>query len=159
MDALRYQVELAAPLDRVWHAWSTAEGLAAWLCLRASVEATVGGAYELFWNPDASRPESDSTIGCRILALDPPRLLRFTWRGSDDVADVMNVPGAPTTQVQVELVPAGKGTHLEVVHSGWGEGAGWERARAWFDRAWTGALARLPEMTADVGPNGKRPSD
>ena len=119
------------------------KGLGAWLCLRANVEPRVGGAYELFWNPDESRPDHDSTIGCRVLSIDRPRLLAFSWRGSDEVADVMNVEGAPQTSVTVQLLPRPSGTRLVVVHEGWGEGDGWARARAWFDRAWSGALERL----------------
>jgi uncharacterized protein YndB with AHSA1/START domain len=148
MDPLRYTMDLPAPRDRVWDAWTRPGILARWLCLRAEVEPAVGGRYELFWNPDPRRPESDSTIGCRVLSIDRPRLLRFTWRGSDEVADVMNAPGAPVTEVEVRLFPTPDGTRLEVTHSGWGDGPGWERARAWFDRAWSGALEGLRPLLA-----------
>jgi uncharacterized protein YndB with AHSA1/START domain len=140
---LRYTMDLPFPRDRVWDAWTRAENLARWLCLRAVVEPVVGGRYELFWNPDVSRPDSDSTLGCRLLSVDRPRLLRFTWRGADEVADVMNVPGATPTEVEVRLFPTPDGTRLEVLHEGWGDGPGWERARTWFDRAWSGALENL----------------
>ncbi len=143
MEALSYEVLLAAPRERVWEMWTSEAGLRSWLCLRAHVEPEIGGAYELFWNSDTARPESDSTLGCVILSLDEPRLLEFTWRGADAVADVMNAPGAPVTQVRVRLFPNPGGTRLEVTHYGWGEGPGWERARAWFDRAWRGALDDL----------------
>jgi len=148
MESLKYTMDLAVPRDRVWDAWTRPERLAEWLCLRANVEPVVGGRYELFWNPEPSRPESDSTVGCRVLSIDRPRLLRFTWRGSDDVADVMNVDGAPVTEVEVRLGPTPDGTRLTVTHTGWGEGPGWERARAWFDRAWSGALERLRGILA-----------
>jgi uncharacterized protein YndB with AHSA1/START domain len=140
---LRYTSDLACPRDRVWDAWTRADDLARWLCLRAVVEPVVGGRYELFWNPDASRPDSDSTLGCRLLAVDRPRLLRFTWRGADEVADVMNAIGTAPTEVEVRLFPTPDGTRLEVLHEGWGDGSDWERARAWFDRAWSGALEAL----------------
>ena len=143
MEPLHYAMDLAQPRDRVWPAWTTAEGLCAWLCLRANVEPVVNGPFELFWNPDESRPESESTLGCRVLSVDRPRLLEFTWRGSDEVADVMNVEGAPQTRVQVKLFPTPDGTRLELTHHGWGEGQGWQRARAWFDRAWQNALEKL----------------
>ena len=98
MQPLFYTMDIATPRDRLWEAWTTPEGLSSWLCLRADVEPAVGGRFELFWNPDASRPESDSTLGCRVLSIDRPRLLQFTWRGSDEVAEVMNAPGAPVTE-------------------------------------------------------------
>lgn len=150
MEALSYEIELAHSRDRVWEMFTTSAGLARWLCLRANVEARVGGAYELFWNPDESRPESDSTIGCRVLSLDHPRLLAFTWRGADAVAEVMNAPGITPTRVEVSLLPRPTGTRLLLVHSGWGDGDDWQRARAWFDRAWSGALERLREVLEAV---------
>ena len=82
MEPLRFELDIAATRERVWDLFTTAGGLTSWLCLRARVEPRVGGAYELFWNPDATRPESDSTLGCRILSIDRPRLLSFTWRGA-----------------------------------------------------------------------------
>jgi hypothetical protein len=106
-------------------------------CLERSPEGRV------FWNPDVEKPESNSTIGCRVLSVDRPRLLHFDWRGSDEVADVMNVPGAEVTDVTVQLFPTLTGTRLELVHAGWGDGPDWERARDWFAHAWEGAFERL----------------
>ncbi len=136
-------MDLASTRDRVWGMWTTVEGLAAWLCLRANVDPEVGGAYELFWNPDESKPLSDSTAGCRVLSIDRPRLLEVSWRGADEVGQVMNAPGAPTTQVSVRLFPTLTGTRLELLHTGWGDGPEWERARAFFEAAWTNAFERL----------------
>jgi uncharacterized protein YndB with AHSA1/START domain len=143
VDPIELKMDLAAGRDRVWELWTTNDGLSSWLCLRANVEPVVGGAYELFWNPDLEKPESDSTIGCRVLSIDRPRLLHFDWRGSNAVADVMNVPDAEVTEVTVQLFPTPTGTRLELVHAGWGDGPDWERARDWFARAWEGAFERL----------------
>lgn len=143
MEALTYTLNLPATRDHLWRLWATDEGLASWLCLRAHVEPVVGGAYELFWNPDPEQLHSDSTIGCQVISLSHPRLIEFTWRGSDEVAHIMNVIGAPVTQVRVEFIPTLEGTRLELNHSGWGDDQGWAEARAWFDRAWTAALERL----------------
>ena len=146
MEPLLFELDLPVSRDRMWDLFTTAAGLSSWLCLRARVEPRVGGAYELFWNPDETRPESDSTLGCRILSIDRPRLLAFTWRGADAVADVMNAEGVIPTEVVVELLPRPTGTRLRMTHSGWGDGDDWEKARAWFDRAWRGALAKLAEV-------------
>jgi uncharacterized protein YndB with AHSA1/START domain len=152
MEPLDYELVLPAPRDEVWRAFTTPDGLTQWLAPRARVEAVVGGPYELFWAPPEAPPESNSTLGCRVLSVDPPRLLRFTWRGSDEVADVMNAPGAPVTEVTVALTPALDGTRLRLTHAGWGEVADWARARAWFDAAWTNALRAL---RAHLGGGGR----
>jgi uncharacterized protein YndB with AHSA1/START domain len=156
LEPLRLSVDLPAPRDEVWAAWTTAAGLASWLCLRARVEPEVGGAFELFWDPDESRPERDSTLGCTVLSVDEPRLLEVTWRGSEAVADVMNAPGVLPTQVRVELRPTLAGTRVEVIHSGWGEGPDWERARAWFEQAWRGALVALKVRCSPPDPAAPR---
>jgi uncharacterized protein YndB with AHSA1/START domain len=152
MESLRYELDLPASRDTVWDLWTTAEGLTQWLCLRANVQPVVGGPYELFWNPDASKPDSDSTLGCRILSIDRPRLLGFSWRGADQVAGVMNAPDAPQTRVEVTLTPRPLGTRLNLVHQGWGHGPEWAQARAWFDRAWSGALEKLLTLCRQAGP-------
>jgi uncharacterized protein YndB with AHSA1/START domain len=151
MDPIVIERAIALPREKVWWAWTTARGLTSWLCLRADVEPVVGGRYELFWNPDASRPESDSTLGCRVLSVFPPRHLHFTWRGADEVAAVMNVDGAPTTEVTVDLIPGIEGTRLVVTHLGWGDGPDWATARSWFERAWLAAMERLP-AAAELAP-------
>lgn len=130
----------------VWNFWTTSKGLCSWLCLRANVEPVEGGRFELFWNPDESNPTSNSTVGCRVLEVKPERKIRFTWRGSDDVADVMNVPGAPVTQITVELHQDSNGTQMQIIHEGWGDGPAWERARGWFGAAWENALLALHEQ-------------
>jgi len=145
-------MDLAETRDRIWEMWTTPEGLTSWLCLRAHVEPWVGGAYELFWNPDETRPLSDSTVGCRVLSIDPPRLLEVSWRGADAVARVMDARGAPTTQVTVRLYPTLTGTRLELLHAGWGEGAEWARARAWFERVWAGAFELLRPVVRSATP-------
>ncbi len=157
MEPLRFTVDLAAPRDLVWETFTTAAGLASWLCLRARVEPEIGGAYELFWDPDESHPERDSTLGCTVLSIDAPRLLEFTWRGSEAVADIMNIKGVRPTQVKVELRPTLDGTRVELTHSGWGDGPGWERARAWFERAWGGALDQLRVRFAGPWPSAGAP--
>jgi len=42
-----------------------------------------------------------------------------------------------------EVVPVGAGTRVHRVHSGWRSGPEWEEARAWQERAWSGALREL----------------
>ncbi len=135
MEPLFFKMDLCWPRDRVWTAWTTPEGLTGWLCLRAVVEPVVGGAYELFFDPDPAGPEGCSTLCGRVLSVDRPRLLQFSGATAS--------PDSPLSEVKVELFPTPSGTRLEVTHSGWGEGEQWETARAWFERSWYDALERL----------------
>lgn len=154
LKPLQFLLDLPASRDRVWDLWTTESGLGAWLCERANVEPRPGGPYELFWHPDPFQPERDSTFGCKVLSAVRPRLLEFTWRGADAVAEVMNADDAPQTQCKLELTPRPTGTRLRLTHSGWGDGLGWVEARAWFDRAWGDALDRLLGLVSKESPEG-----
>src|ERR1019366_3180297 len=75
------------PVDSVFDAWIKPELLERWLTRKANVEPNVGGAYELFWDPE--RPEHNSTIGCRITDIHPNTELSFNWRGPEEYETVM----------------------------------------------------------------------
>lgn len=131
------------PITRLWTAWTDPEELSRWLALRAHVEPVVGGAYELFWDPE--HPERNSTLGCRVLALEDFRLLAFSWRGPVQFAGLMNGE-PPPTQVRIEFRSEDDRTWMRLIHSGWGEGPAWDEARSWFEQVWAGALGKLADI-------------
>lgn len=137
--------------EEAWQAWTAPERLTQWLCASANVDVRVGGAYELFWEPD--RPEHNSTLGCRVLEVDRPRLLRFEWRGPDQFADVMNEQPFPT-RVTVRIEPDGAGARMTLEHEGWGDGDDWEAARAWHERVWAGAVDGLAQAEPEASAPG-----
>lgn len=117
--------------------------LTTWLTAAAEVGAVVGGRYEPFWN--ARDREVDSTIGRRITAPVADEFVAFQWRGPRPFRELAN--GAdPLTHVVVAFLPAGGGTRVHLVHSGWRSGPEWEEARAWQERAWSGALRELERV-------------
>jgi uncharacterized protein YndB with AHSA1/START domain len=111
-----------------------------WLAPLAAVEPHVGGAYELFWQPDDR--ENNSTIGCRVTAMAPGQLLAFQWRSPKQFKTFANAAD-PLTHVVVAFVPEGRGARVHLVHSGWRSSPEWEGARAWQERAWSGAFTQL----------------
>lgn len=131
------------PPARAFAYFTSPDLLTTWLTTVAEVEAEVGGRYELFWNPRDR--EVDSTIGCRITALVADTLVAFQWRGPRAFRDFAN-GAAPLTHVVVAFVPVGAGTRVHLVHSGWRSGPEWEEARAWQERAWSGALRELERV-------------
>jgi len=62
------QVDINAPLAKVWKAWTTSEEAQAWLAPRAHINFEQDGDYEFFWNDN---PEKDSTLGCKLLVIVP----------------------------------------------------------------------------------------
>ena len=134
------QILIENPVDQVFNAWVQPELLERWLTRKAKVDAAVGGAYELFWDPE--RPEHNSTLGCRITDIVPNSELSFNWRGPEEYEEVMG----SGTQVFVRLEPRESGTLLRFIHTGWGSGANWEQARTWQEDAWKEAIENLKNM-------------
>jgi len=118
--------------------------LQSWLVPLADVEPIVGGKYELFWVPE--EPEYDSTIGCKITAIAPGKLLAFEWKGPRQFSEFMNAAG-PLTNVVVSFIPTGTRNKPEaevhLVHTGWRDTEEWEEARLWFEKAWNFAFTEL----------------
>lgn len=140
---IHVEVLVSAWPARVFEYFTNSELLQSWLAPVAEVEPSVGGRYELFWEP--SDRENDSTIGCRITALKQDQLLAFQWRSPKQFKAFAN--GAdPLTHVVVTLVPEGSGTRVHLVHSGWRSSPEWEDARIWQERAWTAALRELVDV-------------
>lgn len=99
-----------------------------------------GGAYELFWAPDD--PHNDSTIGCRISALDPGRLLAFQWRSPRQFKSFANAAD-PLTHVFVVFHGHERDTVITLLHSGWRSTPEWVQAAQWQSAAWDYAFKAL----------------
>ena len=75
---LHCSVQLRCNTHRAFEMFTINELLESWLVALAEVEPVVGGKYELFWEPDDR--ENNSTIGCRVTAIEPDKFLSFEWR-------------------------------------------------------------------------------
>lgn len=142
---IHVEVIVDAPREAVWKAWTTEEGVKRFFAPAARIEPKVGGAYEIFFAPD--QPEGQrGADGMRILLLQPPSALAFTW----------NAPAAfgerrrQLTHVIVRLYPVSdKQTRVTLTHSGFGVGPEWDAVRDYFDGAWsTVVLPRLQKAFA-----------
>lgn len=126
--------EIAAPPATVYSAWTSAR----FLGIDRRVEARIGGPFEIYFL-DAAQGERGGE-GCRILAMEPDRLLVFTWNSP---------PGFATrgqhTQVVVTLHPTGAGTLVRLSHTGHGEGQAWDANREYFAQAWPRVLRSLAD--------------
>jgi uncharacterized protein YndB with AHSA1/START domain len=70
---LRFERRIARPMEKVWAALTLPERIADWLTA-AALDLRVGGRFKLrFDEPEASEFEG------RIVELDPPRLIAWTW--------------------------------------------------------------------------------
>lgn len=137
--AIDKQVRVPAGVDAVWQAWTTRDGVVGFFAPDAVVEPRVGGLFEIRFDPYAP-PGERGADDMRFLALQPPRMLSFTWNAPPSLPEAR----AQRTVVVVRLAPQDDGTTLVTLHhTGWGEGGEWDQAFSYFDRAWGRVLGNL----------------
>jgi uncharacterized protein YndB with AHSA1/START domain len=91
---------------RVWRALTDPELLGRWLM--PNDFAPVIGHRFTFRTTPIPEGQFDGIVHCEVLALEPEKLLRISWRGGADL----------DTTVTWTLVPEGRGTRLFLEHDG-----------------------------------------
>jgi hypothetical protein len=97
------------------------------MCDSSYVQDRVGGVFIMAWN-------FGYYASGQFTRLEPATAIGFTWQGNNE---------AGPTQVMVELSPNDEWTMVELVHSGLGEGADWERTASDLTSGWNKGLADL----------------
>ena len=102
-------LEIAHPPAKVWAALTTADGLASWFGDTAAIDLRPGGAARMSWT------SGDQAV-MRVERVEEPTVFGFTW----------GINGLPEddprrTYVEFTLAPAGAGTRLTVVESGFAQ--------------------------------------
>jgi uncharacterized protein YndB with AHSA1/START domain len=94
---IRKQMVFNAPIEKVWKAVATSEGIAAWF-MPNTFQPILGHEFVLHAGHFGDSP-------CKVTELDPPNRLAFNW-GKD-------------WQVLFELKDLGGKTEFTLIHSGW----------------------------------------
>jgi uncharacterized protein YndB with AHSA1/START domain len=145
--AIEKEVIVTATPEQVWNAWTTREGITTFFAPDAKIEARVGGAFEIYINPLAE-PGMRGADGMRFMALQPPRMLSFDWNAPPSLPQARE----QRTFVVVRIQPLSeKETRVTLHHTGWGDGGEWDKAYAYFDRAWGNVLGNL-KRSFESGP-------
>jgi uncharacterized protein YndB with AHSA1/START domain len=108
-DRIERTVEIAHPPATVWAALTTAEGLSAWFGHEATIDLRPGGSAQM-------RFDNGSTVVMRVERVEEPTLFSYTWQ-------IYGLPEEDPRRTYVEftLEPAGAGTRLTVVESGFAQ--------------------------------------
>ena len=131
MEAIEHTIEIDAPRERIFEALTDAHELVRWFPSGAQSDPRTGGAFEYrFEFP--TEPERDHTYSGAYHEAREGERLSYPWKG-----------GLGETRVDVTLEAAGEATVVRLVHSGWGEGAEWERSRQMHDDGWSFFLGNL----------------
>ena len=137
--ALNKEVVVQATVDQVWDAWTTTEGIVGFFAPAAEIDARVGGAFHVFMDPGAA-PGSKGADDMRFLALQPKKMISFDWNAPPHLP----LARAQRTFVIVRMEPVdAQQTRVILHHTGWGDGGEWDKAYAYFDRAWGNVLGNL----------------
>src|SRR3954451_2327685 len=134
-DRIERTVRIDHPLERVWDAITTAEGLGTWFGERAEVDLRVGGTATLSWT-------GGHVAHLRIERLEPKTIFGYTW-------GINGLPEQDTRRTYVEftLAPENEATTLTVVETGFAQLEPEEYGNA-FDVNTKGWQMELDELVA-----------
>jgi uncharacterized protein YndB with AHSA1/START domain len=108
-DRIERTLDIAHPLEKVWTALTTAEGLGTWFGEDATIDLRPGGTARMSWS-------SGDVANMRIERVEPPTVFAYTW----------HIYGLPEddprrTYVEFTLEPTAAGTRLRVVETGFSQ--------------------------------------
>ncbi len=140
MASIEVDQFLAQPPGRVWQALTDPALLARWL-MPNDFKPVIGHAFTFRTEP-VPQHGFDGVVHCELLALEPPRLIRFSWRS--DILD---------TVVSWSLAPEEAGTRLLITHDGFdATDPGQRMAMGILGGGWRGHLIRrLGTMLGEGG--------
>ena len=132
---------LEAPPERIYRAWTTPSEVVKWFvpdpdarCEVSQMDAQVGGKYTM----SVILPEERHTMTGEYTALEPNRLIRFTWQGTCGAVD------DEISEVTVALKPDGGGTQITLTHDRQANIA----SRDAHAKGWVGCLTGLLRYAA-----------
>ncbi len=93
------------PIEKVWRAISSREGLAFWL-MENDFEPVMGRRFQFRY---AAGPNGRGWIDCEVLALEPPTRIVWSWQATESDRDGL---------VEIQLKTIEGGTELTLAHTG-----------------------------------------
>ncbi|TCP18996.1 uncharacterized protein YndB with AHSA1/START domain [Scopulibacillus darangshiensis] len=129
MPDIQHTVTVNAPIQKVWEAVATSEGIAAWF-MPNDFQPEEGFEFHLNAGPFGMSP-------CKVTEIDPPNRLSFKW-GKD-------------WKVTFELAEKDGQTEFTLIHSGWDADKITEfdeahtLVRGRMDHGWAGLVKKLAE--------------
>ncbi len=145
---IHFQLDLDAPIQKVWQSWSTEEGLRSFFSPFINMELRPGGPFEILFSmepPEGSR----GAEGMIVLAYKEPEFLAFTWNAPPTLPDVRS----HMTHVTIRLTPLNaERTRLDFKEDGFAEGGQWDERMEYFQRAWGHVVLPRLALSLAEGP-------
>ena len=99
---LAFERRLDRPVEKIWAALTIPERVADWCGNAAEIDLRPGGVFRIHW------PEDMGVMNGVITALDPPRLLEYSWHEPS--------VKVPASKVRWTLSADGDGCKLKLEH-------------------------------------------
>jgi uncharacterized protein YndB with AHSA1/START domain len=103
---------LPYPQEKIWRALTQSELIEQWL-MPNDFTAIVGHRFNFRTKPQG---DWDGVVDCEVLAVEPNRHLRYSWRGGSDTNP--RYGSRLDTVVTWTLTPVEGGTHVRMAHDG-----------------------------------------
>ncbi|MEO0632426.1 MAG: SRPBCC domain-containing protein [Planctomycetota bacterium] len=145
--ALEFDRTINAPPELVWTQLTTEAGVKRWMGVDSTVNLAIGGAYELYFNEGRGRGNK-GTEGTQVLSYAPGRILSLSWNVPTNLGQVRGLRSWVTFLIE----PSPQGSTVRVVHAGFGDTPGWDKAYDYYETGWPtvlGMLKRSLEGVAD----------
>jgi uncharacterized protein YndB with AHSA1/START domain len=136
--AIRREVVIPQPRERVWRAITDRASLAEWMYPN-DFEPRVGHCFTFRVPPNPQVGFAGLVVGCEVLECEPPARLVFSWAAG----------GLADSRVSFRLEPDGDGTRLLFEHSGFDVSQPWgEQALRGAEYGWAKMLKQLTAVVA-----------
>ncbi len=140
-----------APIERVWEAWTTSDGLRSWLAPHAEIALGIGGLMRTNYSPEGTLGDP-GTIENVILSYEPMGMLSIKVHRTPADFPFPNAVKRMWTNVHFETVYPGR-THVRIVGLGFDETDESRQLRRFFDEGNAYTLKQLQQHFAP-GTNG-----
>ena len=140
--AITIEKVLPYTAEKIWRTLTSSAMIARWLMPNDFV-AEVGHHFNFRTKPMG---DWDGVVDCEVLAADPPRLLRYSWKGGSDANPAYG--SRLNSTVTWTLTAVDGGTHLKMVHDGF-VFPGNQFAFDAMSPGWGQVLDRIGELTAE----------
>lgn len=146
-NRLIFETELNAPVETVYNAWTTAEGIKSFFAPDCDINIKLLGDYHIYFFPDApegSRGAEDEIV----ISHQKNKMLSFTW-GSPPSFPSIRANQKTIVLIYFEKIDDAR-SKLTFIQSGWGFGEEWDKCYQYFESAWGKVvLARLKYYLAE----------
>ena len=123
---------VAAPLDAVWAAWTTSDGLRSWLAPHAEIDLRIGGLMRANYSAQGALGDPQ-TIENTILSFEPKKMISIRVTKFPNGFPFPNAIGEMWTVMYFESVDQDH-TRIRVVGLGFRAGEESQKMRAFFER-------------------------